>query len=138
MHLRFRLRTIMHTPRPTGDRGDMTGDDKESFKVRPRLAALHPTSQARTWRLALERRAASAHWQWGSGQWPRVPLRSAVRTRHPLSSRGKRVRAQPPCITFSLTVFSLMRVVLPKTVRHSAMCGTQRAIGRAPRLHGSG
>ena len=69
----------MHTPRPTGDRGDMTGDDKESFKVRPRLAALHPTSQARTWRLALERRAASAQWQWqwGSVASGPVPLRRA-------------------------------------------------------------
>jgi len=91
MHLRFRLRTIMHTPRPTGDRGDMTGDDKESFKVRPRLAALHPTSQARTWRLALERRAASAQWQWGSGQSGpecHCALRCAPGTRCPLEARG--------------------------------------------------
>ena len=73
----------MHTPRPTGDRGDMTGDDKESFKVRPRLAALHPTSQARTWRLALERRAVSAHWQWGSGQCAVAQSATALCGAHP-------------------------------------------------------
>lgn len=83
----------MHTPRPTGDRGDMTGDDKESFKVRPRLAALHPTSQARTctWRLALERRAAPVRSGSGavaSGPECHCALRCAPGTRCPLEARG--------------------------------------------------